>query len=88
MRRAFPPIFCGKPFGNAFDAVLARLGPDAPPLSRIAMVGDTLHTDILGGAAAGLGTVLVTRHGVYAGRDVGPFIARTGIVPDYIAETT
>ncbi|MFD1810358.1 HAD hydrolase-like protein [Gemmobacter lanyuensis] len=36
------------------------------------MVGDTLHTDILGGQAAGHGTILVTDHGLFKGRDVAP----------------
>lgn len=80
--------FYGKPFYNAFKAVLTRLGDAAPPLERIAMVGDTLHTDILGGAAAGWGTVLITDHGIFRGMDVDPFIAESGIVPDVIARTT
>ena len=29
------------------------------PPERLAMVGDTLHTDVLGGRAAGMGAVLV-----------------------------
>lgn len=80
------PLYFGKPHGNAFDAALARLaGIDR---ARIAMVGDTLHTDILGGAAAGLATVLITAHGLFRGRDVAPYIARSGLVPDWIIPTT
>ncbi|MGR3709146.1 MAG: HAD-IIA family hydrolase [Alterinioella nitratireducens] len=81
-----PPRFFGKPHRNAFDAALARLR--GIPRSRIAMVGDTLHTDVLGGAAAGLKTVLITDHGLFRGRDVGPYITRSGIVPDWIVPTT
>jgi HAD superfamily hydrolase (TIGR01450 family) len=75
----------GKPFADAFDDAVVRTGlrPD-----RLAMVGDTLHTDTLGGAAAGLGTVLVTDHGLFAGLPVAPFIRRSGIVPDVIVPTT
>jgi len=80
--------FYGKPYRNAFDAAVERLGREAPPPSRIAMVGDTLHTDILGGAAAGWGTILVTGHGIFRGCDVAPFIEASGIVPDVIAATT
>ncbi len=80
--------FFGKPFDNAFQAVRARLGNKTPPLHRIAMVGDTLHTDILGGAAAGWGTILIADHGIFRGLDVAPFIAASGIVPDVIAATT
>ena len=71
----------GKPFGEAFAEGIARpgLAPD-----RLAMVGDTLHTDVLGGAAAGCRSVLVTDHGLFAGRETAPFIAASGIVPDFI----
>jgi glycerol 3-phosphatase-2 len=48
------------------------------------MVGDTLHTDVLGGAAAGCRSVLVTDHGLFAGRDTGLFISASGITPDFI----
>lgn len=80
------PTFFGKPFGEAYDDVLGRLGGPAP--GRVAMVGDTLHTDVLGGAAAGMGTVLVERHGLFAGRDVAAYVERSGIVPDVICATT
>ena len=80
------PVFYGKPFGGAFEAALARLGD--VPRERVAMVGDTLHTDVLGGRAAGLGTVLIAAHGLFRGLDPAPYIARSGIVPDVIATTT
>ena len=48
------------------------------------MIGDTLHTDILGGQGAGLATILVTDHGILAGRDTAPFIEASGIAPDII----
>ncbi|MFA7433942.1 MAG: HAD hydrolase-like protein [Gemmobacter sp.] len=80
------PEFHGKPYGGALEAALARLG--GLPRERVAMVGDTLHTDVLGGRAAGLGTVLIARHGLFAGLDPAPFIAASGIVPDVVAETT
>ena len=80
------PQYFGKPHGNAFDAALASL--TGTNRARIAMVGDTLHTDILGGAAAGLSTVLITDHGLFRGRDVQPFIDCSGIVPNWIIPTT
>jgi HAD superfamily hydrolase (TIGR01450 family) len=84
-----PVAWHGKPHGPAFDAAVARLQAAGPiPRGRIAMVGDTLHTDVLGGAAAGLGTVLVATHGLFRGQDPAPFIARSGIVPDVIVQTT
>ena len=78
--------FFGKPFGNAFDTALARLKD--VPRHRIAMVGDTLHTDVLGGASAGIGTILITDHGLFRGHDVAPYISRSGIRPDWIVATT
>ncbi len=84
------PVFCGKPYAGAFDAVKARLqeqGKEFDP-SRIAMVGDTLHTDILGGAAAGFKTILVENHGLFRGRDTKPYIEKSGIVPDFIVPAT
>ena len=38
------------------------------------MVGDSLHTDILGGAAAGMTTVLITDHGLFRGQDALLFV--------------
>lgn len=71
----------GKPFPEAFAEGIARTG--LPP-GRLAMVGDTLHTDVLGGAAAGCRSVLVTDHGLFAGLPVQPFIQASGIIPDFI----
>jgi glycerol 3-phosphatase-2 len=51
------------------------------------MIGDTLHTDILGGQAAGFGTILVTRHGLFAKHPVETYIRQSGIVPTWIIPT-
>lgn len=77
------PHFFGKPYLEAFDAARQRLGA-----SRPAMVGDTLHTDVLGGRAAGMGTILITDHGLFAGFDASRFIQRSGITPDIVIPTT
>jgi len=77
------PVFYGKPFGGIFTLALERLGP-AIDLSRILMVGDTLHTDILGAHAAGLQAALVTDTGVLAGVDIDQAVASSGIAPDWI----
>lgn len=76
------PRFFGKPFSNVYDLAFSRL-PGMDP-SRVLMVGDTLHTDVLGGAAFGCRTALVTDHGLFSGRDPADFIDGTGIVPDYV----
>ena len=78
-RTGIPPRLFGKPYPEAFHIALSGL-----PTGRYAMIGDTLHTDILGGQAAGLATILVTRHGLFAGHDTAPYVAQSGIVPDFI----
>jgi HAD superfamily hydrolase (TIGR01450 family) len=82
-RTGHAPIFHGKPYGSAFAAVARKMD-----MTRTAMVGDTLHTDTLGGAAAGLGTVLVAGHGLFAGHDADSYAQASGIIPDWIVQTT
>ena len=81
-RTGIPVGYFGKPFPEAFFAAAERIGQ-----GRLAMVGDTLHTDILGGQAAGHGTILVTRHGLFADRPVERFIQQSGITPTWIIPT-
>ena len=71
----------GKPHPDVYDLTRASLPGVAS--GRIAMCGDTLHTDILGAAAQGWRTVLVTADGLFAGLDTRPFEARSGIIPDW-----
>lgn len=81
------PEFHGKPYGGAFEAALNQIGRDVPGY-RVAMVGDTLHTDVLGAQAAGVGSVLVAGHGLFRGADVERYMARSGIYPTVLAQTT
>ncbi len=78
--------FCGKPFQNvydvAFEKIRAAIGDFEIP--RVLMVGDTLHTDILGGNEAGCKTLLKADWGFLRGRDPMPFIKESGIRPDFI----
>ena len=74
----------GKPFRPAFELALSRLGDTGTRRERVAMVGDGLYTDIVGGLAAGLGTVLVTDHGLLKGFDWEARAARAGIFPDHV----
>ena len=74
----------GKPFGPAFELALSRLGGAGLRRERVAMVGDGLYTDILGGLAAGLGTVLVTDHGLLKGLDWEVRAEGAGIFPEYV----
>jgi len=77
----------GKPdsqmFMFAYDLVRSK-----GPISKrnILMVGDTLHTDILGGNKFGLDTVLVFS-GNTLPEDAETSITATGIVPTYICDT-
>ena len=79
------PEFFGKPFASIYDLALARLGGE-PDRARILMVGDTLHTDVLGGRAAGLATALVAGFGSLATSDVGAAIKQSAIVPDFVIQ--
>lgn len=75
----------GKPFPAIFDIAakrLHRLGHDIDH-HRTLMIGDTLHTDILGGNAFGIATCLVTGHGFLRGLDPAEYIVQSGITPDY-----
>jgi len=77
----------GKPdsqmFMFAYDLIR-----DYRPINKkeIVMVGDTLHTDILGGNKFGLDTVLVLS-GNTLPEEVDSRIRATGIVPTYICES-
>ena len=77
----------GKPYRPVFDLALDRLNKLAGrqlDRRRVAMVGDSLHTDILGGGAAGLQSVLITGAGLFRDGGAARFIAATGIQPDWI----
>lgn len=78
--------FHGKPFPSVFDIVEERLA-DEFSHERICMIGDTLHTDILGGAARGWKTILVSDHGMFKGLDAAEYVARSGIIPNWIMPT-
>ena len=73
--------FFGKPFAEVYDMVQASLPGTAP--DRIAMCGDTLHTDILGAAALGWKTVLVAQDGLFSGLDTTPFCQRSAVMPTW-----
>lgn len=70
----------GKPYAGIFELALATL-PPGTRRQRVWMLGDTLHTDVLGALAAGLRAALVTGKGASAGLDVARAAALTGIVP-------
>ena len=73
--------FFGKPFPEVYDLIEASLPTMSP--DRIAMCGDTLHTDILGASARGWRTVLVTQDGLFAGYDTRPFSKQSRLFADW-----
>ncbi len=82
-RTGVTPEFFGKPFGNIYALAFERLAPSIPK-SRMLMVGDSLHTDILGAHTAGIASALITDYGFLAGRNAEADITATGLVPDFI----
>ena len=76
----------GKPdsqmFMFAYDQIRARRSISK---KEILMVGDTLHTDIIGGNKFGIDTVLVLSGNTRPG-DAATRISSTGIVPTYVCE--
>ena len=83
------PFWLGKPFPTIFELAINRiteLSGRHIPLSRIGMVGDTLHTDILGANSIGLKSVLMTKYGLFRNENIAKMIKKTGIIPDFIVE--
>lgn len=75
----------GKPASQMFQMGLdsvARSFPDVSP-KDILMVGDTLHTDILGGNSFGVSTALVLSGNTRAD-NVETEVRSSGIIPDFI----
>lgn len=90
LRKTFESLkvtYCGKPFKNAYDVSLERItkviGEKVDP-TKILMVGDTLHTDILGGNMAGMQTAIKIDWGFLRQQDIEVLCQEAGIYPDYI----
>lgn len=77
----------GKPDSQMFMHAFEQINQEGK-FSRqdILMVGDTLHTDILGGNKFGLRTVLVLTGNTRAG-SVDIKVRSTGVYPDYICDS-
>ncbi len=78
----------GKPASQMFQMALDSVARDLPDVSPadILMVGDTLHTDILGGNTYGVSTALVLS-GNTRFESVETEIAASGIIPDYVCHS-
>ena len=78
----------GKPDSQIFMFALENILPSHPDITKkdILMVGDTLHTDILGGNKFGLDTALVLT-GNLLPEDYENRIISSGISPTFISES-
>jgi HAD superfamily hydrolase (TIGR01450 family) len=90
MKHADAPVsWYGKPHAAAFEMAFARLEAVTGQRfekSRVAMVGDSLHTDIIGGSAFGLRSVLLTDYGLFRDGGARQMIDACGIYPDWIVD--
>ncbi len=72
-------INVGKPEPALFEQALALLGVAPDAAGSTLMAGDSLHSDIAGGAGAGMHTAFVT-----TGRDDREDLARAPVAPDLV----
>ena len=80
-------IYFGKPDTQMFNYAFEQINQTGNYLrSDILMVGDTLHTDILGGNKFGISTALVLSGNTRAA-SAEVKIRSKGIIPDYICES-
>ncbi len=83
------PLWFGKPFSTIFEMGLEKvqfITGSSIEMSRIGMVGDTLHTDILGANSIGIKSILMTNFGLLKNQNIASVIKKTGIIPDYLIE--
>ena len=73
--------FHGKPFLGAFDIATRSLGKIDP--NRIALCGDSLHTDVLGANAAGWRSVFVYQDGLFKELDTSEMSKTAHIRPTW-----
>ena len=79
--------YFGKPHPDIYKMAIDQIYKIANKrinLNRIVMIGDSLHTDILGGLSSQISTVLVTEHGLFKNYDYMNAIKKTKIFPDWI----
>ncbi|MCB0685152.1 MAG: HAD-IIA family hydrolase [Saprospiraceae bacterium] len=80
-------IHFGKPDAQMFNFAFQHINQNKSyQKEEVLMVGDTLHTDIIGGNKFGIDTVLVLSGNTIPDQ-AEFFIKTTGIVPDFICES-
>ena len=84
------PHWYGKPYAPAYKLALEQLelvyGRAIAP-EKVAMVGDSLHTDIIGASAYGLQSVLITGYGLFRDGGAERAIAACDIHPHWVVST-
>lgn len=82
-------IWFGKPYDKIFDFAFSKIARKRElaniEKSRIAMIGDSLHTDILGAQISGVTSVLLTNYGICKNINLSDKFEQTRIFPDYVA---
>ena len=79
-------LFFGKPYKSIFNLALKEFYKKNKKinLNKILMVGDSLHTDILGALSFGVDTALISSYGLFANVEVENFLESTKIYPDFL----
>ena len=84
-----PVSWYGKPYNTSFKIAFSRLEAVTGQRfkkSRVAMVGDSLHTDVIGASAFGLSSVLLTEYGLFRDGGASQMIDACGIYPNWIID--
>lgn len=81
-RAGVSPVFLGKPYPGVYQRVFDRF-PDVAP-SRMVMVGDSPHTDILGARSMGMACLLLDS-GFLRGQDAMALFAQSGLWPNFVS---
>lgn len=77
------PRYFGKPYPEIYQLALSRLAATPAPRS-VLMLGDTLHTDVLGARIMGWDAALLVGPGASHGLDLEWAASHTGLAPDYV----
>ncbi|MGE4335683.1 MAG: HAD-IIA family hydrolase [Pigmentiphaga sp.] len=77
------PRYFGKPYPEIYQLALSRLAA-APATRSVLMLGDTLHTDVLGARIMGWDAGLLVGPGASQGLDLAWAASHTGLAPDYV----
>lgn len=76
----------GKPHTNVYELAFERLAALLGTFekSRILMVGDSPHTDVLGARISGIDSCMTVDFGLLRGQDLNARLAQAGVWPDFV----